>query len=162
IRANNYQSAPGQVKGFYTVTNIEARTGLTDVGQFRRMVVKAAGGSLARIEGIGDVDLVTQNRTASASLTGQHAALLSIPVTPTGNALSLGPGVRKLMPEIERNLPVSVKTQIAYDSAKCIQASIGEVAVSLGQAVIIVVVVIFLFLGNVRSVLIPVVTIPLS
>ncbi len=162
IRANNYQSAPGQVKGFYTVTNIEAHTGLTDVAQFKRMVVKSVGGALVRIEDIGDVDLGAQSWTSSVSMNGQHAVFIGVQATPTGNPLSLVQGVRKLLPEIERNLPASVKMQVAYDSTKFIQASIDEVQMSLGQAVAIVVVVIFLFLGNFRSVLIPVVTIPLS
>src|SRR5204863_8799591 len=71
-------------------------------------------------------------------------------------------GVRALLPEIERNLPASVKMQIAYDSTRFIQSSIDEVKSTLGQAVLIVVAVIFLFLGSFRSVLIPIVTIPLS
>ena len=162
IRSNNYQSAPGQAKGFFTVTNIDARTGLTDVNQFRRMVVKAVGGALVRIEDIGDVDLSAQSWTSSVSMNNQHAVFIGVQVTPTGNPLQLVAGIRKLMPEIQRNLPPSVKMEVAYDSTKFIQASIDEVKMSLGQAVVIVVVVIFLFLGSFRSVVIPIVTIPLS
>jgi multidrug efflux pump len=162
IRANNYQSAPGQAKGLFTVTNIDAHTGLADVSQFKRMVVKSAGGALVRMEDIAQVDLGAQSWTSSVMMNGQHAVFIGIQATPTGNPLSLVAGVRALMPEIERNLPPSIKMQVAYDSTKFIQASIDEVQFSLGQAVVIVVAVIFLFLGSLRSVLIPIVTIPLS
>jgi multidrug efflux pump len=162
IRANNYQSAPGQAKGFFTVTNIDARTGLADVDQFKRMVVKSAGGALVRMEDIARVDLGAQSWTSSVMMNGQHAVFIGVQATPTGNPLSLVQGVRALLPELQRNLPPSVKMQVAYDSTRFIQASIDEVKYSLGQAAIIVVVVIFLFLGSFRAVLIPVVTIPLS
>ncbi len=162
IRANNYQSAPGQAKGFFTVTNIDAQTGLADVDQFKRMVVKSAGGAVVRLEDIARVDLGAQSWTSSVMMNGQHAVFIGVQATPTGNPLSLVEGVRALLPEIERNLPPSVKMQVAYDSTRFIQASIDEVEFSLGQAVVIVVVVIFLFLGSFRSVLIPIVTIPLS
>src|SRR5579864_3265951 len=162
IQANNFQSAPGQAKGAYTVTNVDARTGLTDVEQFKRMVVKSAGGAVVRMEDIAEVELAAQSWNSSVAMNGQHAVFIAVQATPDGNPLSLVAGVRNLLPEIQRTLPPSVKMEVAYDSTKFIQASINEVKWSLGQAVVIVVVVIFLFLGNVRSVLIPVVTIPLS
>src|SRR5215204_1650467 len=162
IRANNYQPAPGQAKGFYTVTNISAKTGLADVDQFKRMVVKAHEGAVVRLEDIAKVDLGAQSWSSSVAMNGQQAVFIGIQATPTGNPLSLVQGVRKLLPEIERNLPASVKMQVAYDSTRFIQASIDEVKLILGEAVLIVVVVIFLFLGSFRAVLIPVVTIPLS
>jgi multidrug efflux pump len=162
IQANNYQAAPGQAKGFFTVANVDARTGLADVDQFKRMVVKSAGGALVRLEDIATVDLGAQSWTSSVAMNGQHAVFIGIQATPTGNPLSLVAGVRNLLPEIERNLPASMKMQVAYDSTRFIQASIDEVKSTLAQAVVIVVVVIFLFLGSFRSVLIPIVTIPLS
>src|SRR5436305_4367212 len=162
IRANNYQSAPGQAKGFFTVTNVEAKTGLIDVEQFQRMTVKSVNGAVVRMEDIGNVALGAQSWTSSVAMNGQHAIFIGIQATPTGNPLSLVTGVRALMPELERNLPASMKMQVAYDSTRFIQASIDEVESTLAQAVVIVVVVIFLFLGSFRAVLIPVVTIPLS
>jgi multidrug efflux pump len=162
INANNFQSAPGQAKGYFTVTNVDARTGLTDVDQFKRMIVKSQGGAVVRMEDIADVSLGAQSWNSSVMMNGQHAVFIGIQATPDGNPLSLVAGVRKLLPEIERTLPPSVTMEVAYDSTKFIQASIDEVKWSLGQAVVIVVAVIFLFLGNFRSVLIPVVTIPLS
>src|SRR4029079_11157547 len=99
---------------------------------------------------------------SSVAMDGQYAVFIGVQATPTGNPLSLVKGVRALLPEIRRNLLPAVKMKVAYDSTKFIQASIDEVKMSLGEAVGIVVVVIFLFLGSFRSVLIPIVTIPLS
>jgi multidrug efflux pump len=162
IRANNYQSAPGQAKGFFTVANVNADTGLVDVQQFKKMVVKSKDGALVRMEDIANVDLAAQSWTSSVAMNGQHAVFIGVQATPTGNPLSLVAGIRALLPEIQRNLPPSVKMEVAYDSTKFIQASIGEVKSTLAQAVAIVIAVIFLFLGSFRSVLIPIVTIPLS
>ncbi len=162
IVANNYQSAPGQVKGSFMVSNVHADTGLTDVDQFRTMVVKAKGGALVRMGDIATVELGAQSTNASVSMNGDHAVFIGVNVTPTGNPLTMVQGVRALMPEIERNLPPTVTMKVAYDSTRFIRASIAEVERTLGAAVVIVIVVIFLFLGSVRSVLIPVVTIPLS
>jgi multidrug efflux pump len=162
ILANNFQSAPGQAKGVYTVTNVDAQTGLTSVDQFKKMVVKAANGAVVRMEDIASVELAAQSWTSSVAMNGQHAVFVGIQSTPDGNPLTIVKGVRALFPQIERTLPAALHMQVAYDSTKFIQASIDEVQMSLGQAVVIVVVVIFLFLGSLRSVVIPIVTIPLS
>jgi multidrug efflux pump len=162
IRANNFQSAPGQAKGYFTVTNVSTNTGLTSIDEFRNMVVKAKDGGLVRIKDIGTVDLGAQSTNASVGMNGEHAVFIGVQATPTGNPLTIVAGVRALLPEIQRNLPPGITMQVAYDSTKFIQASINEVINTLGQAVLIVVVVIFLFLGSFRSVLIPIVTIPLS
>jgi multidrug efflux pump len=162
IQANNYQSAPGQAKGHFTVTNVSANTGLTDVAQFKQMVVKSKNGALVRLEDIATVDLAAQSWTSSVAMNGQRAVFIGIQATPTGNPLTLVRDARALLPEIERNLPPSVVMQVAYDSTRFIQASIDEVQFSLALAVAIVVIVIFLFLGSLRAVVIPIVTIPLS
>src|SRR6185437_11289706 len=162
IRANNFQAAPGQAKGFYTLTNVDARTGLDSIQQFKQMVVKSAGGAVVRMEDIANVDLGAQSWSSDVMMNGQQAVFIGIQATPDGNPLSLVAGVRKLIPELQRNLPPSMKMQVAYDSTRFIQSSLDEVQFSLGLAVCIVVAVIFLFLGSFRPVLIPIVTIPLS
>jgi multidrug efflux pump len=138
-------------------------TGLTDVNQFKRMVVKSAGGALVRMEDIANVELAAQSWTSSVAMNGQHAVFIGVTGDPGRQPAVAGHrGAQALFPEIERTLPPSLKMEVAYDSTKFIQASIDEVKMSLGQAVAIVVVVIFLFLGSFRSVVIPIVTIPLS
>jgi multidrug efflux pump len=162
IQANNFQSAPGQAKGWFTLANVEANTGLTDVRQFEQMVVKAKGGAVVRLEDIAKVRLAAQSWTSSVAMNGRHAVFIGVQVTPTGNPLTLVKGVRALLPQIERSLPPGVRMRVAYDATKFIQASIDEVETTLASAVVIVIVVIFLFLGTLRSVAIPIVTIPLS
>jgi multidrug efflux pump len=162
IRANNFQSAPGQAKGLYVVTNVTADTGLVDASQFREMIVKAKDGAVVRLRDIATVDLGAKSTNTSVAMNGEHAVFIGVQATPTGNPLTIVKGVRALLPEIERKLPPSVKMAVPYDSTKFIRASIEEVETTLIEAVAIVVVVIFLFLGTLRSVLIPIVTIPLS
>jgi len=162
IAANNFQAAAGQSKGFFIVSNVSANTDLQNLDQFKRMIVKSKDGGFVRIEDIATVELAAQSTDASVAFNGEHAIFIGVQVTPQGNPLTLVKGVRALFPELERNLPPSMKMKVAYDSTKFIQSSIDEVEKTLGEAVIIVVVVIFLFLASFRSVLIPVVTIPLS
>ncbi len=162
IQRNNFQSAPGQAKGFYTITNVSADTGLTSLDQFKQMVVKAEGGSLVRLGDIGTVDLGAQSTDSSVMMSGQQAVFIGVQSTPTGNPLNIVRDIRALVPTIERSLPPTVTMNIVYDSTKFINSSINEVIRTLIEALLIVVVVIFLFLGTLRSVAIPVVTIPLS
>ena len=162
IAANNFQAAAGQAKGFFIVSNVSANTDLQNVRQFKRMIIKAKDGGFVRIEDIATVELAAQSTDASVAFNGEHAIFIGVQATPQGNPLSLVKGVRALFPELERNLPPSMKMKVAFDSTKFIQSSIDEVEKTLAQAVLIVIVVIFLFLATFRSVLIPVVTIPLS
>src|SRR6185369_15336786 len=123
LLANNFQAAPGQAKGYFTLTNISTNTGLTDIAQFREMVVKSGGGSLVRLKDVATVDLGAQSSDSSVAMNGQHAVFIGVNATPTGNPLSLVQGVRKLLPEIQRNLPPSVTMKVPYDSTKFIQSS---------------------------------------
>ena len=162
IQANNYQSAPGQAKGYFTVENVTTNTGLDNVAQFKRMIVKATGGVVVRLEDIAQIKLSAQAWTSSVMFNGQTAVFIGVQATPTANPLSLVAGVYKLMPQIERTLPPGVKVKVAFDSTKFIHASIDDVEYTLGLAVVIVIAVICVFLGALRSVVIPIVTIPLS
>src|SRR6201981_1935651 len=114
IQTNNYQAAPGQAKGFFTVTNVNADTGLADAEQFNKMVVKAKNGAVVRMEDIASVDLNAQSWTSSIEMNGQHAVFVAVQATPTGNPLSLVAGIRGLLPEIGRNLPPSGTKEVAY------------------------------------------------
>lgn len=162
IAANNFQAAAGQTKGYLIVSNVSTNTDLNDVQQFKRMTVKAKDGGLVRLEDVATVELAAQSADASVALNGQHAIFIGVQSTPQGNPLNIVRGVRALFPDIERNLPPALKMTVAYDSTKFIQSSIDEVKKTLIEAVVIVVIVIFLFLASFRSVIIPVVTIPLS
>src|ERR1700726_4645132 len=162
IAANNFQAAAGQSKGYFIVSNVSANSDLRNLDQFKRMIIKSKDGGFVRVEDVATVELAAQSTDASVAFNGEHAIFIGVQATPQGNPLTLVKGVRALFPELERNLPPSMKMKVAYDSTAFIQSSINEVEKTLGEAVIIVVVVIFLFLASFRSVIIPVVTIPLS
>ena len=163
VRRNNYQAAPGKVKGQYVVSNISVDTDLASVAGFREMVVgKGDGGALVRLKDVGTVELGAASSDTSASMDGLPAVHLGVFPTPGGNPLVIVDGIRRLLPEIEKTLPPGVKVELAFETARFIQASIDEVARTLIEALLIVVVVIYLCMGSMRSVLIPVVTIPLS
>jgi len=165
VRRNNYQAAPGKIKGQFVVSNISVNTDLTSVAQFREMVIangKDDGGALIRLKDIGTVELGAAASDTSASMDGVPAVHLGLFPTPGGNPLVIVDGIKQLLPEIQKTLPPGVKVELAFETARFIQASIDEVAHTLLEALAIVVLVIWLCMGSLRSVLIPVVTIPLS
>ncbi|HLG90172.1 MAG TPA: efflux RND transporter permease subunit [Alphaproteobacteria bacterium] len=162
LLANNVQAAPGQTKGYFTIGNIEVNTGLEDVDQFRDMVVKAQNDSIVRMKDIATVDLDQQSVTQSGWIDGRRAVMLLVNSTPTGNPLSIVKDLRVKMAQISRDLPPALHMGTVYDATLYIQASIDEVTRTLAEAVAIVVVVVFVSLGTLRSVVIPIVTIPLS
>jgi multidrug efflux pump len=162
LRANNVQSAPGQAKGNFTVASITADTGLQDTDQFQNMVVKANGGALVRLRDIATVELDQQQQTQSGWIDDKKTVMMLINQAATGNPLDTAKAVRQRMAEIAPNLPPNLKGMVVYDATLYISSSIDEVSRTLAEAVGIVVLVVFLSLGSLRAVAIPLVTIPLS
>ncbi|CAM3943038.1 MexW/MexI family multidrug efflux RND transporter permease subunit [Xenorhabdus thuongxuanensis] len=162
VRQNNYQAAPGKVKGEYVVSNVNVNTDLTNVNEFRDLVIRNDGNGLIRLKDVGTVELGSAATETSAMLNGKTAVHLGLFSTPTGNPLIIVEGIRQLLPDIEKTLPPGVKVELAFETSRFIQASIDEVTKTLLEALIIVVTVIYLCLGSLRSVLIPIVAIPLS
>ncbi len=162
LAANNFTSAPGQVKGDFVQTNIDAKTSLETPESFGKLVVMARGDSLVRLADVAEIELGPQSADSSSAFDGLKAVFIGVYATPTANPLTVITDVRKAFPEIQRELPPGLEAAIAYDATNFIRASLWEVMKTLGEAAIIVIVVIFLFLGNFRSTIIPIVTIPLS
>jgi hydrophobe/amphiphile efflux-1 (HAE1) family protein len=162
LASNNFTSAPGQVKGDFVQTNIDAKTSLETPESFGKLVVLARGDSLVRLGDVAKIELGPQSADSSSVFDGLKAVFIGVYATPTANPLTVITDVRKAFPEVQKELPPGLEAAIAYDATNFIRASIWEVVKTLGEAAIIVIVVIFLFLGNLRSTLIPIVTIPLS
>ncbi|MBC7210972.1 MAG: efflux RND transporter permease subunit, partial [Pseudomonas sp.] len=162
IRQNNFQAAPGQTKGQYVSANININTDLTSVDQFRQMVVRRDGDTLIRLSDIGTAELGATSYDTSGIMDGEPAVFIGLHATPAGNPLTIVGAVQEMMPQIRETMPPGMTANIVFEVARFIQASIDEVVKTLIEAVVIVAVVIFLFLGSLRSVLIPLVTIPLS
>ncbi|HET7746917.1 MAG TPA: efflux RND transporter permease subunit [Vicinamibacteria bacterium] len=162
LARNNYLSALGKTKGSMVSVNLVANTDLRTADEFRQLVVKEEGGVVVRLGEIADVVLGAENYDEDVRFDGETATFMGVWVLPTANSLDVIRRVRETMPGIEAQLPAGMKVGIPYDSTAYIQDAIDEVLKTLAETLLIVVVVIFLFLGSVRSVLIPVVAIPIS
>ena len=162
LARNNYLSALGSTKGDMVSVNLVANTNLRSAEEFKKLVVRQEGDTIIRLAEVADVQLGAESYDADVRFDGERATFMGVWVLPTANSLDVIREVRKLIPDIERQLPVGMKVGIPYDSTKYIENAISEVVHTLMETLLIVVVVIFLFLGTLRSVLIPVVAIPIS
>src|SRR5579872_3337073 len=162
LAKNNYLSALGSTKGSMVSVNLIANTDLRTPDDFRQMVVKAENGTVVRLGEIADVQLGAENYDQDVRFNGETATFIGIWVLPTANSLDVIGRVRSALPEIKAQLPAGMNVAVPYDSTEYIQDAISEVLSTLTETLIIVIIVIFLFLGSFRSVLIPVVAIPVS
>src|SRR5205814_1978979 len=162
LAANNYLSALGSTKGTMTSVNLVANTNLQSVDDFKQLVVKQQNGTVVRLGDIADVVLGAETYDQEVSFNGETAVFIGIYVLPTANTLDVMKRVRQAMPEIQAQLPAGMRAGVPYDSSVYIQDSINEVLKTLAETLLIVIIVIFLFLGSVRGVIIPVVAIPIS
>ncbi|MFL6198918.1 MAG: efflux RND transporter permease subunit [Thermoanaerobaculia bacterium] len=162
LAANNYLAALGSTKGSMVSVNLTANTDLQTVEEFRQLVVKEEEGVVVRLGDIADVVLGAENYDQDVRFNGESATFMAIFVLPTANALDVIGRVRDAIPEIQAQLPPGMKVSIPYDSTHYIRDAISEVLKTLSETLLIVIVVIFLFLGSLRAVIIPVVAIPIS
>ncbi|HEY8133800.1 MAG TPA: efflux RND transporter permease subunit [Thermoanaerobaculia bacterium] len=162
LAANNYLSALGRTKGSMTSVNLVANTNLQTTEEFKQLVVKEENGVVVRLGDIADVVLGAETYDAEVRFNNQTAVFIGIFVLPTANTLDVMKRVRAALPEIQSQLPAGMTAGVPYDSSAYIQDAINEVLKTLGETLLIVILVIFLFLGSVRGVLIPVVAIPIS
>jgi len=162
LAQNNYLSALGRTKGSMVSVNLVANTNLQTTDDFKKLVVKEHNGDVVRLGDIADVVLGAENYEQDVRFDGKGATFMGVWVLPTANALDVIHRVRVALPGIQAQLPAGMKAGIPYDATEYIQNAIHEVLKTLAETLLIVIAVIFLFLGSLRSVLIPVVTIPLS
>jgi len=162
LAANNVLSALGRSKGSYIQVNLTADTNLSTVDEFKKLAVRQSGGTIVRMGDIADVVLGAEDYDTDVHFSGQTAVFMGIWPLPNANSLDVIKGVRAEMASIQRDLPTGLKAEIAYDGTSYISNAIHEVLSTLGDTLLIVMLVIFLFLGSFRSVLIPIVAIPVS
>lgn len=162
LAANNFLSAVGRTDGEMVVVNLTTDTGLHSVEEFRNLVIKAKNGAIVRLKDVARVELGADSYNSRVSFDGKEAVYIGIKVAPAANLLTVITAVRNVFPEIVEQLPQGLEANIVYDASKYVNSSIREVEKSLTEAILIVTLVIFLFLGSFRSVVIPVVAIPLS
>ena len=159
---NNYLSAVGNTKGQMVTVDLTAGTDLHSVEEFRRLVVKQNGDALVHLDEVGTVVLGAESYDASVAFDGKRSVFIGIKVAPNANILTVAKKVRDVFPEIHSQLPTGLRGDIVYDSTEFINTSIVEVLKTLAEAFVIVSIVIYLFLGSFRAVIVPLVAIPLS
>jgi multidrug efflux pump len=162
LQANNYLSAAGQTKGSMTAINLVANTNLQSVEDFKRLAVKQANGAIVRLKDIARVELGAESYDSEVRFQGRTATFVGINALPTANTLDVIKRVRDVLPDLAKQLPAGLKADVAYDSTEYITAAINDVIETLIETILIVTVVICLFMGSLRAVVIPVVVIPLS
>lgn len=162
LSANDFISALGRTKGQMVTVELTAATGLHSVDEFRSLAVKSADGAIVRLGDIANVTLGADNYDMSVRFDGKSAVFMNIKAAPNANILTVAENVRKVFPQIAEQLPQGLDGRIVYDATKYVNSSIHEVIVTLLEALAVVTLVIFLSLGSARSVVIPMVAIPLS
>jgi multidrug efflux pump len=162
LAANNYLSTLGQSKGAYIQVNLTANTNLNTVDDFKRLAIRGQNNAIVRLEDVADIVLGAEDYDTEVRFSGQTAVFMGIWPLPNANSLDVIKRVRTEMEAIQRELPSGMHARVAYDATDYINNAIHEVLSTLTDTLLIVVVVIFLFLGSFRSVLIPVVAIPIS
>ncbi|HEX7082408.1 MAG TPA: efflux RND transporter permease subunit [Gammaproteobacteria bacterium] len=162
LAANNYLAAVGSTKGALVQVNLTANTDLHTAEEFRRLVIRRENGALVRLGDVAEVELGAEDYDTRVTMNGQSAVFVGILTLPTANTIEVIDRVRSELAEIRRDLPSGIEADIAYDASEYIENAISEVEGTLVDTLMIVVLVIFLFLGSMRSVLVPLVAIPVS
>ncbi len=162
LEANNYLAGVGRIKGDLVQVDLSATTDVSGVEDFRRLVVREQAGTLIRLGDIAEIELGAADYDSSTLYKGIPAIFIGVEQTPGANPLDVAARVHALMPELKAQFPEGLNAFIPYDASEFIQDSIKEVFTTLGEAVLIVLFVIFLSLGSVRAALVPSVAVPLS
>ncbi|MET3519263.1 efflux RND transporter permease subunit [Mesorhizobium abyssinicae] len=162
INDSNFLSAPGNTENEYVVSSITVRSTLQTPEAFAALPLRSKDGNVVRLRDVARVELAAASTDTRVSFNGKPGTFLAIFPTPAANPLTTAAAIHKLVPTIQETLPQGMSIEVVYDSTEQISASIEEVFKTIGEAVAIVIVVILLFLGSFRSVMMPIVTIPLS
>src|SRR4249920_1012048 len=162
LASNNYLAAIGTTKGQTVSVDLTAGTDLHSVAEFKKLAVKQKDGAIVRLEDVANVVLGAEDYDSNVSFSGKLAVFIGIKVAPDANILDVAQRVRDAMPAIQSQLPAGLSGEIVYDGTAFITSSIHEVVKTLIEALLIVTLVIFLFLGSFRAVIIPVIAMPLS
>jgi multidrug efflux pump len=162
LSANALISAIGRIEGNMITINLSANTGLHSVDDYKNMIIRSQKSSVIRLSDVANISLGSDDYDSAVRFDGLEAVYIGIQVAPSANFLTVVQKVRTLFDDLQRQLPVGLDGKIVYDATKFVNSSIYEVEHALLSAIVIVTAMVFLFLANVRSVIIPVIAIPLS
>jgi multidrug efflux pump len=162
LAANNFLSAVGETKGNLVQMDLAARTDMRSADDFKKLVVRRSGDALVRLDQVADVSLGAEDYDSEVRFSGERAVFMGVWVRPNANVLDVIAAVRKSMDELRRDLPSGMNAEIAFDATTYIHSAVRDVTHTLIETIAIVMIVIFLFLGSIRTVAVPVVAIPVS
>ncbi|MDX8412454.1 MAG: efflux RND transporter permease subunit [Mariprofundales bacterium] len=162
LAANNYLAALGSSKGQMVSVSLNAATSLHSVNEFKQLAIKQSNGAIVRLNDVANVVLGAEDYNLTTAFGGEKSVFIGIKVAPEANVLEVVQRVRDAFPAIQGQMPSGLSGKIVYDGTKFIDSSIHEVIKTLSEALIIVALVVFFFLGNWRAVVVPLIAIPLS
>lgn len=162
LGSNNYLAALGKTKGSLIEVNLAANTNLSTVEDFENLVLRSDGGSVIRVSDVATVELGADAYDVEVRYGGEESIFMGIWPLPNANTLDVIAGVREELDDIKSTLPSGMTASVAYDASQYIESSIREVVTTLVETLIIVMLVIFLFMGSLRSVVVPIMAIPIS
>ncbi|MEH6652074.1 MAG: efflux RND transporter permease subunit [Motiliproteus sp.] len=162
LQDNNFRAAPGQLESGWQKFDITINTDLKSIEEFEQLILVRRDQGIVRLQDVAKVEMSLVRESIRPRSNGNTAVVMAIESTATANPLTTAKLVREKLPEIENNLPGPIKMELMYDATEYIDASIDEVIITIAEATVIVVITIFLFMGNLRAVIVPVVAIPLS
>jgi multidrug efflux pump len=162
INASNFLSAPGRTENEFVSYSITMRSTLQTAEGFSQLPLRSDGDEVVRLRDVADVELAAESTDTIVNFNGRPGTFVGIFPTPSANPLDTAAAVIEALPSIQATLPDGAELTMVYNATETISASIVEVFKTIAEAVAIVVLIILLFLGSFRSVLMPIVTIPLS
>ncbi len=162
LQQNNYQTGVGTTKDKYLSINLTTTTAVSDSESFRRLVVREENGTLVRLGDIATAELGAESYDFTTWYKGIPSVFIGIEPAPGSNPITVADAVNDLIPEIRTQLPSGLEVSIPYDASQFIKSSIEEVYKTILEAVVIVLVVIYLSLGSLRAAIVPAVAVPLS
>ena len=162
LASNNYLAAVGSSKGQAVTVDLTADSNLHSVDEFKQLAIKQVNGAIVRLQDVATVSLGSESYDFNVAFSGKRSVFIGIKVAPDANVLDVAKRVREAFPDIQSQLPSGLTGQIVYDGTEFVNSSINEVVKTLAEALLIVTLVIFLFLGSLRAVIIPVIAMPLS
>jgi len=162
LARNNYLTTLGSSKGQMVSVELTAGTDVHSVEAFKQLIIKQQGDAIVRLEDVANVLLGAESYDLTTAFDGRNSVFVGIKVAPDSNVLEVTDRVKAVFPDIQAQMPVGLTGAIVYDGTKFIHSSINEVMKTLIEALVIVSLVVFLFLGNLRAVAVPLIAIPLS
>jgi multidrug efflux pump len=162
LASNNYLAAVGSSKGQAVTVDLTTDSDLHSVDEFKQLAVKQVGDAIVRLQDVATVSLGSDSYDFNVAFNGKRSVFIGIKVAPDANVLDVAKAVREAFPDVQSQLPSGLTGAIVYDGTDFVNSSIDEVVKTLVEALLIVTMVIFLFLGSFRAVIIPVIAMPLS